>query len=107
MLGYDDSRGDYRLVTHDHIDYRYEILGELGKGSFGQVVKVKDHKNGNIMALKLVRNKKRFHKQAMIEVKVLDHIMKKVGDDVMTICRHGVLVDTRACLCRIPRGKPT
>jgi dual specificity tyrosine-phosphorylation-regulated kinase 2/3/4 len=35
--GYDDERGDYTIVNHDHLGYRYEILGILGKGSFGQV----------------------------------------------------------------------
>jgi dual specificity tyrosine-phosphorylation-regulated kinase 2/3/4 len=35
--GFDDERGDYLLVNHDHIGYRYEVLGALGKGSFGQV----------------------------------------------------------------------
>jgi len=33
--GYDDEKGDYKLVTGDHIGYRYEIKKNLGKGSFG------------------------------------------------------------------------
>ena len=36
-FGYDDDRGDYCVVPHDHLAYRYEVLGLLGKGSFGQV----------------------------------------------------------------------
>jgi hypothetical protein len=35
--GYDDDRGDYSVVIHDHISYRMEVLSVLGKGSFGQV----------------------------------------------------------------------
>jgi len=35
--GYDDERGDYNIVTGDHIAYRYEIVDMLGKGTFGQV----------------------------------------------------------------------
>jgi dual specificity tyrosine-phosphorylation-regulated kinase 2/3/4 len=34
-FGYDDDRGDYTIVTGDHICYRYEILSILGKGTFG------------------------------------------------------------------------
>lgn len=36
----------------------------IGKGSFGQVVKAYDHKNHENVALKMVRNEKRFHRQA-------------------------------------------
>src|ERR1700734_390392 len=36
--GYDDDRGDYLVVNHDHLAYRYEIVDTLGKGSFGQVL---------------------------------------------------------------------
>ncbi|KAJ3413890.1 Dual specificity tyrosine-phosphorylation-regulated kinase [Chytridiales sp. JEL 0842] len=72
--GYDDSRGDYYLTHHDHIAYRYEIVSLLGKGSFGQVVKCYDHKLKTHVALKIIRNKKRFEKQGMVEVKVLDKL---------------------------------
>lgn len=46
-------------VLHDHIAYRYEVLDMIGKGSFGQVVKCLDHKNNELVALKIIRNKKR------------------------------------------------
>ena len=72
--GFDDERGDYNTVMHDHIGYRYEVLSELGKGSFGQVVKCYDYKTQTCCALKIIRNKKRFHQQALVEVKLLEHL---------------------------------
>ena len=33
--GYDDERGDYKVILKDHIGYRWEVLEFLGKGSFG------------------------------------------------------------------------
>ena len=39
--GYDDENGSYVKVMHDHLAYRYEIREVIGKGSFGQVVKVR------------------------------------------------------------------
>ncbi|PIO69752.1 hypothetical protein TELCIR_08421, partial [Teladorsagia circumcincta] len=69
--GYDDENGSYQLVAHDHIAYRYEILKVIGKGSFGQVIKAYDHKYQQYVALKLVRNEKRFHRQADEEIRIL------------------------------------
>jgi serine/threonine protein kinase len=74
MKGYDDSRGDLYLTRHDHIGYRYEILSLLGKGSFGQVVKCYDHKLKMNVAVKVIRNKKRFEKQGLVEVHVLNRL---------------------------------
>jgi len=71
---YDDERGDYSIVLHDHISYRYEVLGFLGKGSFGIVAKCFDWKTNQLVALKVIRNKKRFHHQALVEVKILGHL---------------------------------
>ena len=67
-------RGDYVYQQHDHIAYRYEILEHLGRGSFGQVVKVYDYKRKEFSALKIIRNKKKFYNQAIIELKVLKYI---------------------------------
>lgn len=74
--GYDDDRGDYHIVLRDHLAYRYEVLEVLGKGSFGQVLKCFDHKDGQMTAVKIIRNKKRFHAQALVEVKILSDLIK-------------------------------
>jgi dual specificity tyrosine-phosphorylation-regulated kinase 2/3/4 len=59
-FGYDDDRGDYNVVLKDHISYRFEVIDFLGKGSFGQALKVFDHKTQEIVAIKIIRNKKKF-----------------------------------------------
>lgn len=85
--GYDDDRGDYKLVVGDHLEYRYEIKSMLGRGSFGQVVKAYDHKKDTVVALKVIRNKKRFHHQALVEVKILEHLMTKDKEHRSNIVR--------------------
>ncbi|KAF3761089.1 hypothetical protein M406DRAFT_93935 [Cryphonectria parasitica EP155] len=73
-FGYDDDRGDYSIIIGDHLAYRYEIVDVLGKGSFGQVVRCIDHKTGVLVAVKIIRNKKRFHQQALVEVNILQKL---------------------------------
>jgi len=55
----------------------------LGKGSFGKVLKCYDHKEKNYVAVKIIKNKKRFEKQGMVEVKVLDAIKSRDPENVM------------------------
>jgi dual specificity tyrosine-phosphorylation-regulated kinase 2/3/4 len=59
-FGYDDEEGDYNVVLGDHLAYRFEVLDFLGKGSFGQALKCKDHKTGELVAVKIIRNKEKF-----------------------------------------------
>nr|CAI5847594.1 unnamed protein product [Callosobruchus analis] len=84
--GYDDDSGSYNKVLHDHIGYRYEILEVIGKGSFGQVIRALDHMTNRHVAIKIIRNKKRFHHQALVEVRILDHLRKKDKE-----CNHNVI----------------
>ena len=140
--GYDDENGSYIKMIHDHISYRYEIREIIGKGSFGQVVKVTlvvcmcvcvcvcvcllvsqskqvttmcvfsdlhvcvyiqafDHKTNQLVALKIIRNKKRFHHQALVEVKILDSLRKRVS---CSPCAHRTtLTCTCTCSQRFPQ----
>ncbi|WFD28354.1 hypothetical protein MNAN1_003364 [Malassezia nana] len=79
--GYDDERGDYIVNMRDHIAYRYEIIKVLGRGSFGQVLQCRDHKTGKYVAIKLIRNKRRFHHQAVVEVKIMKHLTEADADN--------------------------
>lgn len=82
---YDNEQGSYIHTPHDHIAYRYEVLKIIGKGSFGQVVKAYDHKTHEHVALKMVRNEKRFHRQAQEEIRILSHLRKHDKDNSMNI----------------------
>jgi dual specificity tyrosine-phosphorylation-regulated kinase 2/3/4 len=101
-FGYDDERGDYSIVQGDHLAYRYEIIDVLGKGSFGQVVRCIDHKAGNLVAVKIIRNKKRFHQQALVEVNILQKLREWVSSyNDVEAKSHGILLTP--CHYRIPR----
>lgn len=79
--GFDDEKGGYKFTVGDHIAFRYEVLGIIGSGSFGTVVKGFDHKAKEEVALKIIRNRKNFHKQGAIEVKVLEKLRNSDPED--------------------------
>lgn len=83
--GFDDQQGSYIHLAHDHIAYRYEMLKVIGKGSFGSVVRAFDHKTMQHVALKMVRNEKRFHQQAQEEIRILKHLRERDVNNTMNV----------------------
>ena len=71
------KKGRYKVAKQDHIAYKYEVLRGAGRGSFGDVVKAYDHSTKTDVALKIIRNERRFHKQAKIEINILDLLRKQ------------------------------
>jgi dual specificity tyrosine-phosphorylation-regulated kinase 2/3/4 len=57
----------------------------LGRGSFGQVVRAVDHKHKSEVALKIIKNKSRFHEQAIVEIDVLRYLKEKDSSDSYNI----------------------
>lgn len=51
--GFDRNGGIYKVIVGDHIAFRYEVLKELDRGAFGQVVRCIDHKTKKEVAVKI------------------------------------------------------
>lgn len=72
--GYDDKHGDYVLRDGDMLVDRYVIGEKLGSGSFGQVVCCFDKVNQVQVAVKILKNRKPFYNQGLVEVKTLQYL---------------------------------
>ncbi len=72
---------------HEHLAYRYEVVKKLGKGSFGIVLRVFDHKTKEFVALKILKNKKRLYKQGLVEARLIENLNKADPEDKKNIIR--------------------
>lgn len=86
--GFDDKKGFYIAEAGDQMCYRFEIIAKLGKGSFGEVVKVFDHKKQETVALKIIRNRKTPNSQALIEYGILKSLNSggAASQNIVRVC---------------------
>ncbi|CAJ1036299.1 putative Protein kinase domain/Protein tyrosine kinase [Leishmania utingensis] len=85
--GYDDDNFHYRVVVGDHLLYRYEVVRILGQGTFGIVVRALDHKYHRLVAVKVIKNKPNYTKQAREEINTLELLNRDDPDDEANIVR--------------------
>ena len=71
----DEERSEhhYMLRVGDTFDGgRYSVLAQLGKGTFGRVVQMRDsHRDALSLAVKVVRNVRKYRREAEIEAEIL------------------------------------
>ncbi|KAI9244159.1 kinase-like domain-containing protein, partial [Sporodiniella umbellata] len=73
--GYDNDDFDYILYVNDVLGgdegHKYVVLDVLGAGTFGQVVKCRNTKTEEVVAIKIVKNNQAYRNQSMMEVAIL------------------------------------
>jgi len=62
-------------------------MDPLGSGSFGQALKCLDHKTNELVALKIIKNQKKFQYQAGMELKIIKFLNNHDKQDVNNIIR--------------------
>lgn len=84
---WDDENHDYRVRPGERWMERYEIDSLIGKGSFGQVVKAYDLVDKEWIAIKIIKNKRAFYQQALIEKHLLELLNSKDTENKYYIVR--------------------
>lgn len=77
----DDVDGHLAYLIGDVIGERYEIVSNLGEGTFGKVAKVKDLETQNYFALKIIKNIHKYREAAKLEINVLKKLNSKEHDN--------------------------
>ena len=74
--GYDNVDSDYILYVNDVLGdkegQKYMVIDVLGQGTFGQVVKCRNMKTKEMVAVKVIKNKPAYFNQSTMEVSILD-----------------------------------
>lgn len=81
---YDTEDADYKIVPGDILADRYRVVRGIGKGSFGQVVIAEDLEDKREVAVKIIKARKQFTKQAQTEIRILEMLNRR--DEQGTYC---------------------
>lgn len=98
---FSDEDGNFLWRPGDHIAFRYSIKGALGKGSFGTVLKCRDHKTGRMVAVKVIAKKSELRAQAQIETGLMRDLVLAGSPDASHFVRLIDSVAFRHHLCII------
>merc|ERR1719510_1370698 len=73
---HDDEEGHLIFKSGDILQNRYKIVTELGEGTFGKVVKCEDLQKSKTLAIKIIKNVKKYRDAAKLEINVLSKLAK-------------------------------
>lgn len=78
---YTDKEGMYNFCKNNHIQFKYQILNNIGKGQYGRVAKVFDHSTNKNMAIKAFRKHKNYKLSYDFEVTNLLFLRSKLTEN--------------------------
>lgn len=72
----------------EHVAFRFEMSTLLGEGSFGRVVRCRDHKLGREVAIKLIKRDRRYTSQVEMEIATLELARKNRASRIVDMLEH-------------------
>ncbi|XP_050083600.1 uncharacterized protein LOC126570109 isoform X2 [Anopheles aquasalis] len=81
----DDKDGHLIYNLGDVLNNKYKIIANLGEGTFGRVVKVKDLEADCFKALKIIKNVDKYREAAVLEIAALSKI-KELDPNLDHLC---------------------
>ena len=72
----DDDEGHLMFQCGDMLQNRYRLLQVLGEGTFGKVVKCQDLYQNRMVAIKIIKNVRKYKEAARLEINVLSKLSK-------------------------------
>lgn len=78
---------DYVVTVGDVLGGYYRVIESMGKGSFGQVVSAEDDRDKKKVAVKVIKNREAFRRQAKTEIRLLELLNRRDPEDQWCIVR--------------------
>jgi serine/threonine protein kinase len=72
-------RGGPNDIIHDGQKNQYQVVTEVGIGTFGRVLKCMDLRRRDFVAIKIVRDVKRYYESALVEARIMQDINRQGG----------------------------
>ncbi|OJD39764.1 serine threonine-protein kinase prp4 [Diplodia corticola] len=98
---WDDPQGYYKVILNELLDDRYEVQSRLGKGVFSEVVRAKDIRTGDIVAIKIIRNDEILRKAGVKEIEMLEKLIDNDPEDKRHCIRLERSFDHKHHLCMV------
>ncbi|KAL2827055.1 kinase-like domain-containing protein [Aspergillus cavernicola] len=101
MDNWDDPDGYYNLRLGELINGRYHVHQNLGKGIFSSVVRAKDSKTGNFVAIKIIRQNDTMKKAGLKEINILEQLHEADPEDKKHIIKFERTFEHKGHLCMV------
>jgi serine/threonine-protein kinase PRP4 len=96
-----DQEGYYIVIPGELLDKRYVVQSSLGKGMFSGVVRCIDNQNGNLVAIKILRNNDVMRKAGLKEIGILNKIQEADPEGRKHIIRMEGWFEHKGHLCLV------
>ena len=84
--GFEEHK-DFPIILNTVIAGRYQILDFLGSAAFSRAIQCLDHKTGDLVCMKIIKNNKDYFDQSLDEIKLLTKINAAGDPDAHNVLR--------------------
>jgi serine/threonine-protein kinase PRP4 len=86
---WDDVEGHYKVIVGELMEGRYLVKGTLGKGMFATVIRAEDKSDdqGQLVAIKVIRNNETMRRGAQKEVEILEKLNEAGKKGIVRLLR--------------------
>ena len=97
---YDDSEGNLKIKIGEILIDRYEVIKNLGKGTFGNCFQCYDKENNEDVCIKIIKNLPKYNEQAKEEIKLINYINSSniINENIFVQIKNNFIYHEHICI---------